>query len=113
MVEVKPQLSLLTDQDESSEHVENVLVNILIRHLVGPLRYWLILPDCELHQFCQEEMYGRHPQLVDGVHVSLVVRVLQEQLDVVEVHVLGRHMDGSVEELLVEMSGAGSGLQQS
>ena len=50
-------------------------------------------------------MYGRNAQLVDGVHVSLVVRVLQEQLDVVEVHVLGRHMDGSVEELLVEMSG--------
>ena len=43
----------------------------------------------------------------------LIILILEEQLDVVKIDILGRHMYGRGEQLLVEMSSAGARLQES
>ena len=112
MVEIKPQLSLLTYEYKGTEHVQDVVVDFLVGHFVRSLGNWFVLPYSELHQPGQQEMDGSHSELVDGIHVRLVVWVLEEELDVVEVDILRGHVDRGGEKLLVEMFSAGSGLQE-
>ena len=51
-------------------------------------------------------------KFVESVDISLVLGVSQEQVDVLQVDILGGHMNGGEVEMRVEMSGAGPGLQQ-
>ena len=52
-------------------------------------------------------MNGGEAELVIAVHIRLVLRVLQQQPDVVNVHVLGGHVYGCAVQLRVHVMGTG------
>ena len=57
-------------------------------------------------------MYCSETKLVEGVHISLVLGVLEEESDVDQVDILGGHVKRSEIEVSVHMLSTGPGLQQ-
>ena len=72
-----------------------------------------ILPSCELDEFAKEDVNCSEAELVVAVHIRLVFRVLEQQPDILDVHILGGHVDWCAVQLGVHVMGAGPASEQS
>ena len=82
-------------------------------YLVWANIFCFILPGCELDELAEQDMNGCEAELVVAVHIRLVLGVLQQQPDVLDVHVLGGHVYGRAVQLRVHVVGTGSAGEQS